>query len=440
CQARIKSLGIKADKDHSAEEKLQSYFVQRIEKFLLKQNKKMIGWDEILEGGLAPTAIVMSWRGEDGGIASANMGHDVIMTPGEWLYLDRYQGDSRLAPVTIGGYLPLEKVYGYDPVPEKIAANKKHHILGAQGNVWNEYNYTGEQMEYDIYPRIIALAELTWTPQERKDYKDFERRIENQRVRLDMYDINYYIPIPEDMGEAPSCNFVAFVDETTVGFETTEPAKIVYTTNGMEPNGKSTLYTEPITISENTTLKVRSILLSGKMSPVREITFEKQTYAPAVERAAEEKPGLKVEYFKGLARATSELEGKTPNEVEYLPTFSSKYIVKDYSEVYPEHFWSTLHTGYINIPEDGVYYFHTDSEFWLDGELFISNVEGNEGTARKFSRSDRSVALAKGYHPFKLLQLGAILGGWPHQWEVARLEMRKANEPSFRMVVASDFE
>ncbi|MDR0824425.1 MAG: beta-N-acetylhexosaminidase, partial [Prevotella sp.] len=173
CQARIKELGLTADKGHSAEERLQSYFVQRIEKFLLKHNKKMIGWDEILEGGLAPSATVMSWRGEAGGIAAANMGHDVIMTPGDWMYLDKYQGDPKLQPVTIGGYLTLEKVYGYEPLPEKIAEDKRHHILGAQSNVWTEYKYNGNDMEHDIYPRIIALAELNWTPKEKKDYKDF---------------------------------------------------------------------------------------------------------------------------------------------------------------------------------------------------------------------------------------------------------------------------
>lgn len=438
CQARIRELGIRGDKEHSAEEKLQSYFVQRMEKVLLKYDKKMIGWDEILEGGLAPTATVMSWRGEDGGIASANMGHDVIMTPQQWMYLDKYQGDENLLPVTIGGYLPLEKVYGYEPVPEKIAEDKKHHILGAQVNIWNEYKYNLDVRELDIYPRVIALAELTWSPKERKDYKDFERRIDNQRVRLDMHNINYYIPMPEDKN-APSCNFQAFTDNVTLEFKTTEPVKIVYTTDGSEPAVDSPVYSGPLNFTENTTVKVRSVLLSDKMSPVRTIQLEKQTYAPAVERPAGEKPGLKAEYYKGVARKVSELEGKTPDETEYVVApQKSKYRVPDYREVYPEDFCSTILTGYINIPEDGVYYFETDSEMWLDGQLFITN-EGDEGTARRFSRADKSAALAKGLHPVKIVRLGAIFGGWPTQWENMWVSIRPEKENKFKPMDESYF-
>lgn len=440
CQARIKKLGLKADKEHSAEEKLQSYFVQRIEKFLVKHNKKMIGWDEILEGGLAPTATVMSWRGEEGGVASANMGHDVIMTPGPWLYLDKYQGDARLSSVSIGGLLTLEKVYNYDPVPEKIASDKKHHIIGAQGNMWNEYNYNGEEMEYDIYPRIIALAELNWTPKEKKDYKDFERRIENQRVRLDMYNVNYYIPMPEQAGEAPSCNFVAFTDQTTVGFKSSEPVKMIYTTDGSEPGANSTQYTTPLTFTENTTLKIRSMLLSGKMGPTRTITFDKQTYAPASEKPAG-KTNLMAEYFKGGAMNVDELKNKKPDNIVNNPPYPfDKYRVKGYYEVYPKDFWSTRITGYLNIPENGVYYFHTDCELWIDGQLFISNEKGNEGTARRFSRSDKSIALAKGYHAVQFVQLGGIFGGWPTQWESASVSIRKEGDAKFRQLNNSDFE
>lgn len=440
CQARIKELGIKGDKEHSKEEKLQSYFVQRIEKFLVSHNKKIIGWDEILEGGLAPSATVMSWRGEEGGIASANMGHDVIMTPSAWMYLDKYQGDENLLPVTIGGYLPLNKVYGYEPVPEQIAEDKKHHILGAQVNVWNEYKYNLDVRELDIYPRVIALSELTWSPKERKDYSDFERRLDNQRVRLDMHNINYYIPIPEDK-DAPSCNFKVFTDDIKLEFKTTEPVRaIVYTTDGSEPTLDSPQYTEALTFSDNATLKIRSILLSDKMSPVRTIQLEKQAYAPAVERPAGETPGLKAEYYKGVARKVSELDGKTPDETEYVAApQKSKYRVNGYREVYPEDFCSTVLTGYINIPEDGVYYFETDAEMWLDGKLLITN-EGAEGTARRFSRADKSAALAKGLHPVKIVRLGAIFGGWPTQWENIWVSIRPEKESKFGAMDESYFQ
>lgn len=453
CQARIKELGLKGNKEHSAEEKLQSYFVQRIEKVLLKHNKKMIGWDEILEGGLAPSATVMSWRGEEGGIASANMGHDVIMTPGAWLYVDKYQGDANLQTVTIGGLLTLKKVYNYEPIPEMIAEDKRHHILGAQANMWNEYNYTEQEMELDMYPRAIALSELTWSAKEKKSYQDFERRIDNQRVRLDMHGIDYYIPMPEDKGpytikywgdsvNAPfSCNFVAFTDQATLDFKTTEPARMVYTTDGSEPTLKSEVFTKPLTFTENTTLKIRSVLLSDKMSPVRTITIEKQTFTPAVEKEKDAKPGLKAEYYKGYARTVAELNGKTPTETEQIAApQDAKYRVKNYVEVYADDFYSHILTGYINIPEDGIYYFNTDSEFWIDGTYLISNEKDNNGTARRFSRSDKSIALAKGPHAIKIVRLGGIFGGWPTQWDPVMLSIRKADQPEFILMDASYFK
>ncbi len=439
CQARIKELGLKSDKEHTAEERLQSYFVQRMEKVLLKHNKKMIGWDEILEGGLAPSAAVMSWRGEDGGIAAANMGHDVIMTPGAWLYVDKYQGDSKNLPVTIGGLLTLSKVYGYEPVPAKIAEDKKHHILGAQANMWNEYNYTTSDMDYDIYPRLIALAEVTWSQPARKKYADFERRINNQRVRLDMHGIGYYIPLPEQKN-APSCDFVAFTDAATLEFKSTEPVKFVYTTDGSEPTLSSTVYDKPLTFKENTTLKIRSVLISDKMSEVRTITIEKQTPAPAVQKQAGEKSGLKAEYFKGAARKVSELEGKTPDEVESLASLQkAKHRVKDYAEVYPQDFYSTAITGYIDIHTDGVYYFSTDCELWIDGKQLITNDNGKD-TAHRFSRADKSIALAKGLHAIKVVRLGAIFGGWPNQWDDITLSMRADKEKEFKVLDEKSFK
>ncbi|WP_165042650.1 family 20 glycosylhydrolase [Dysgonomonas sp. ZJ709] len=439
CQARIKELGLKSDKDHSAEERLQSYFVQRIEKFLLTHNKKMIGWDEILEGGLAPTATVMSWRGEQGGIDAGNMGHDVIMTPGGWLYFDHYQGDSKVLPVTIGGLTTLAKTYSYEPIPDKLDADKTKHILGAQANMWNEYNYTQDDMEFDIYPRIIALAEVTWSAKDRKDYKDFERRIENQRVRLDMHNINYYIPMPEQVG-APSSNFVAFTDSTTLEFKTTEPARMVYTTDGSEPTLESAPYEKPLVFTENTTLKIRSVLLSDKMSKTRTITLEKQTYVPSVEKAKDAKPGLVVEYYKGNALKVSDLDRKTPDETGVVASpQESKYRIKGYMEVYSEDLYSTILTGYINIPEDGVYYFSTDAEMWLGDKQLITNDEGTP-TARRFSRNDKSIALAKGYHPVKIVRLGAVLGGWPTQWDNVSVSIRKADEPEFKIMDASYFK
>lgn len=436
CQARIKELGLKTDKDHSAEARLQSYFVQRMEKFLISKNKKIIGWDEILEGGLSPSATVMSWQGEEGGIAAANMGNDVIMTPGNWLYIDKYQGDSKINPVTIGGLLTLQKVYGYEPIPVKIDENKRHHILGAQVNMWNEYNYKPDDIEYDIYPRVIALAELSWTPSERKNYKDFERRIDNQRVRLDMHNINYYIPLPEQKSE-PSCNFIAFIDSTTLEFTSTEPVKMVYTTDGSEPTLTSTVYKTPLTFDKNTTLKIRSVLPSNKMSDIRTIIIEKQTYAPPVDKPSNHKPGLKAEYYKGIVTKASDLDGKIPDETEQIASLIEvKHKVNGYTEIFENDYYNTVLTGYINIPADNVYYFSTEAEeLWLDGKLLISNA----GEVKRFSRADKSIALAKGPHLIKIIRLSNIIGGWPPLWESVNISIRSENEPVFKNMMDSSF-
>ncbi len=204
CQQLMKEKGLKD------EHALQSYFIQRIEKYINSKGKKIIGWDEILEGGLAPNATVMSWRGEEGGIDAAKQNHDVIMTPGDWCYLDHSQSKNEDS-VTIGGYLPIEKVYSYDPVPAALTAEQAKHILGAQGNVWTEYMKTPGKVEYMIFPRMAALAEVLWTPKEKKNWMDFERRIPGIFERLDKQKTNYskaYYTIDASILPTPNYNGV----------------------------------------------------------------------------------------------------------------------------------------------------------------------------------------------------------------------------------------
>jgi hexosaminidase len=160
------------DEDH-----LQSWFIQRIERFLNRNGRKLIGWDEILEGGLAPNATVMSWRGEKGGIEAARMGHDIIMTPTDFCYFDSYQFKRPNEPLAIGGLIPLEKVYSYNPVPNVLTAAQSGHVLGAQGNVWTEYMKTQAQVEYMVYPRMQALAEVVWSGSKRPGFDDFLARL-----------------------------------------------------------------------------------------------------------------------------------------------------------------------------------------------------------------------------------------------------------------------
>lgn len=432
CQKRIKEEGLKSDKQHSAEERLQSYFVQRMEKYLSgKYGKKIIGWDEILEGGLAPSATVMSWRGEAGGIAAANMDHDVIMTPGSGgMYLDQYQGDSKIEPVTIGGYATIEKVYSYNPIPDTlVATGKAQHILGVQCNNWSEYMYNTDLMEYRMYPRALAVAEIGWSPLTRKDYKDFERRLDNALVRLDAHNINYYIPQPEQPNG--SSNFVAFTDKASLAFKTTRPVKVVYTIDGTEPTAESTVYSAPIEFTESGVLKIRSVLPSGKMSKTRTITVEKQALAPAKE-VAKTTPGLEMQVTDGMFLESSKLA-----DVKEWKKLAIKDLRQLTNQVpAPESMrgvkqYAAIATGYVNIPEDGVYYISTDNEeVWIDGKLLINNG----GEVKRFSRHDTSVALAAGLHEIKVVFLGHIIGGWPSNWNDGSVKLRKEGAEKFTRI------
>jgi N-acetyl-beta-hexosaminidase/alpha-L-fucosidase len=185
CQRRIKENGLKDENG------LQSYFVQRIEKYINSKGKQIIGWDEILEGGLAPNASVMSWRGEQGGIDAARQNHDVVMTPGEYVYFDhsQLQNDDSL---TIGGYLPVNKVYQYEPVPKGLTAEEARHIKGAQANLWTEYITNPGKIGYMIFPRLSALSEVLWSPKEQRNWPDFERRLQTQYIRYQLWHVNYY--------------------------------------------------------------------------------------------------------------------------------------------------------------------------------------------------------------------------------------------------------
>ncbi len=432
CQKRIKEEGLKADSKHSAEERLQSYVIQRMEKYLATKGKKIIGWDEILEGGLAPSATVMSWRGEDGGIAAALMDHTVIMTPGgNGMYLDAYQGDSKIEPVTIGGYTLLEKTYSYDPIPDTLVAmGKSNYILGVQGNTWSEYMYDEAKRDYMVFPRILAVAEIGWTNLDRKDYKDFERRIENAYVRLDGHAINYHIPQPEQPNG--SCNFVAFTDKASLEFKTTRPIKMVYTLDGSEPTPASTAYTAPIEITETTTLKIASVLPSGKMSPIRTIQVEKQSLAPAKE-VAKTTPGLNMEVTDGMYLNVKELEAaqKETKKSVIKDLKEIRSVVKTSESMRGVNQYAAVATGFVNIPEDGVYFISSDlEEVWIDGKLLVNNG----GEVKRFSRHDSSVALAKGLHEIKAVFLGHIIGGWPSNWNDGSIKLRKSDAKEFTAI------
>lgn len=244
-------------------DELQSYMIRKAEEFLNSKGRRLIGWDEILEGGLAPEATVMSWRGEAAGFKSARMGHDVIMTPGSYMYFDFYQADPRHQPVAIGGYTPIRKVYSYNPIPQdSLTAEEAKHFLGVQANTWTEYIPTPEHLEYMMFPRALAVAEIGWTPQEKRDWQDFKPRV------------NAHIPVLQRMGLNPfplsnELEFDMVVDtiqkEIRVTMDAEKyPAEIHYTTDGSTPTASSPIYQEPIVVKDSAKI-VAGIFVNGQL-------------------------------------------------------------------------------------------------------------------------------------------------------------------------------
>lgn len=245
CQQLIKKEGLKD------EHELQSYFITRMEKYINQKGKQIIGWDEILEGGLAPNATVMSWRGTNGAVQAAKEKHDVILTPQSHCYFDHYQSDNENEPLAIGGFLPLEKVYRFNPIPIELTKEESKYVLGAQGNVWTEYISTPEKVEYMAFPRAIALSEVVWSSSENKNYTDFINRLEQFNKRLDAMNVNYANHLYEVKGELIKEN-----GQLKYKLETKTDKKIVYSLDGNDPY--MYLYQEyenPIKIDSSTTIK-----------------------------------------------------------------------------------------------------------------------------------------------------------------------------------------
>ena len=251
CQKLIKKEGLKD------EHGLQSYFIARMEKYINTKGKQIIGWDEILEGGLAPNATVMSWRGTSGAVQAAKEGHDVILTPGSHCYFDHYQSENENEPLAIGGFLPLEKVYHFNPIPEGLTDKEATYVLGAQGNVWTEYMETEKQVEYMAFPRAVALSEVLWSSPEHKNYQDFIHRLEHYQKQLDLLDVNYANHIYSVKGKLTNVS-----DRLTYELNTTSSSyPIYYSTDKLFP---SKLYSTPITV--DTSMHIKAVVLNSKNS------------------------------------------------------------------------------------------------------------------------------------------------------------------------------
>ena len=265
CQALMKQLNLP---DESA---LQSWFIHRIEKFVNSRGRDIIGWDEILEGGLAPRATVMSWRGESGGIEAARQQHSVIMTPGEYCYFDFYQEDPEEAPLAIGGYLPLDKVYSYNPLPGELTVEEQKYIIGVQANIWGEYIQTPDYFEYMTFPRLIAMSEVQWTQPERKDFASFARRLDREFERLGYRGVNacrhFYNVLIEGGWKEEKKNF-------EVDLHTLCPdADIRYAIGDSVITPSSARYEHPIVLTEEATVYAQAFRQGKPLGNVTRRTF-----------------------------------------------------------------------------------------------------------------------------------------------------------------------
>ena len=263
CQKRIKEENLKD------EHELQSWFIKKIEKFIVSKNKKLVGWDEILEGGLAKTATVMSWRGMQGGIQSAKAGHEVIMCPTSHCYFDYYQANPENSPEAFGGLITLKKVYSFNPIPNELTQDQKKLVLGAQGNLWTEYVQTPQRAQQRVLPRMTALSEVLWSGPGRYTYDNFYSRLS---FLVKRYDLLNWSHSPGTFTVSINPNYSEKDKNYKINITSEKPGEtILFTTDGTDPEKTSKIYTTPISIEERTTIKA-AIFTNSEMGPISKKT------------------------------------------------------------------------------------------------------------------------------------------------------------------------
>jgi hexosaminidase len=419
CQNLIKQLNLK---DENA---LQSYFIQRIEKFLNSKGRSIIGWDEILEGGLAPNATVMSWTGEQGGIAAAQQKHNVIMTPQTTgLYFDHYQSRSPLEPVSFGRYAVFSETYNYDPIPKVLNDDEKKYIIGLQGNLWTEYVPTVAKLQYQILPRLFALSEIAWSKQEKKDYKEFsEVRLAKHFARLDAMHYNYRVPTAFEV-----------IDTMVIGSQfTLAPKSVVpgatihYTLNDRDPLDTDLGYDAPITFNippnEKRVFKTVVITPSGRRSlPTRTLMYNEAPIA-AVSYTANN-PGLKYTLLKDNFTAPDQLDYAAAGTTGIVKTLDATAFRKDTPNA------GIIFEGYISVPADGIYNF--SSATYNDTQLLIDD--------NKLGENEGAISLLKGFHKIKIKYIyNAPVAGARGRLSVLRIYMIAPNSTDKKLLDINTF-
>ena len=366
CQEKIHQEGLKN------EEELQSYFVRKIDKYLASKGRRLIGWDEILEGGLAKGATVMSWRGIDGGIAAAKAGHDVVMSPYSHAYFDASNTNQ-----------PIEHVYSFDPVPPALNEEEAKHVLGGQANVWTEWIPTTQRVEYMIFPRITGMSEALWSPKEGKDIHDFMNRVPMVFDRLDRMGANFYIPAPR-----VEMNALIFKDQARIAAiqERGTPGTLRYTIDGKLPTGSSPEYTGAFSVNRPTKVTLAYVTKSGITGTPVQVSC-----APAGAAApANLAPGWKMAYYEGQWTALPDFTKLTPKK-----TMEMDHIGVDGRD--QENDFGMVYTGYFKAESDGVYRFTLGSDDGSSlkvGDLLVIDNDGLHSAIPK----EGTVWLPKGLH------------------------------------------
>lgn len=394
-QRLIRKLGLKD------EHALQSYFIRRMEKFVNSKGRNIIGWDEILEGGLAPNATVMSWRGEQGGIAAARQQHDVIMSPNTYLYFDYTQGQPATEPLNAAAYLPLKTVYNYEPIPPSLTPTEKHYIKGVQANIWTEFIPDQQMLDYMVWPRALALSEIAWSQHSKKSYERFMQKLPLELARLNNAGVNFRIPEPVGLESKT-------VTTPAVTITLKPPVKgsfIYYTIDGTTPGKQSRPYTEPFTLQvpENSSAIVQCIVVlpSGRTSPVYSATYVRKPYLPALNV----KPGRKGIRF-------SRISGTFTNARQLPSAGDSSGILPaiDIRSLSLKNGGVTF-TGYVRIPSDDLYEFHLNTDdgalLYIDDQLVVDN----DGQHDLHDKSG-FLPLQKGLHSIRIQYFNTGTGAW----------------------------
>jgi hexosaminidase len=377
---------------------LQSYFIRRVEQFVNSKGRSIIGWDEILEGGVAPNATIMSWTGEGGGIAAARESHNVIMTPSNaGLYFDHAQGKLDNEPVGIGGFTPLKQTYAYNPIPAVLTPDEQKYIVGVQANLWTEYIPTEKKVEYMILPRMLALAEVGWSVLANKDYSDFKDiRLPQHLGKLDKDGYDYRVPAAIGAKDT-----IVFGNQLQVNLKpSVAGATVYYTIDGYTPRETDMAYTIPMTyfVPPDQYRELQTIVItpSGKRSDVTHtLVYNKAPMPPVVYQGIA--TGLKYQFFPGMFANTNQLNAAAPQDTSLITVKS--FNIAPFRK--STQAFGIIYNGFIRIDEDGVYGFSTQSD---DGSVLLIDdqpVVNNDGKHSLYDKGG-SVPLQKGFHKFTL--------------------------------------